>query len=49
MDTEALALLDTWSFAVVVLDLLDLVLESDSIVSGRSTLLISLTLTFWAG
>jgi hypothetical protein len=49
MDTEALALLDTWSFAVVVLDLLDLVLESDSIVSARSTLLISVTLMFCPG
>jgi hypothetical protein len=48
-DTEVLALLDAWSFTVAVLDLLDLVLESDSIVSGRSTLLISVTLTFCAG
>jgi hypothetical protein len=48
-DTEALALLAICSFAILVLDLLDFVLESESIVAARSNLLISATLTFCVG
>ena len=48
-DTEAFAWLSARSFTVLVLDLLDLVLASESVASERSTLLISVTLTFCAG
>jgi hypothetical protein len=48
-DTEAFAMLAIWSFTVLVLDLLDFVLASESEVSARSTPLISVTLIFCAG